>query len=135
MLTKREVLMRVKTHLETRISKLDEVKMWIDYLVNDISYEKPLLLAGKNPSIVEDVLKDTLRYIQSYGLSGFESFARELTSKYNTKLGNILYPIRVAISGKTVALPLFQSLDVLGADITIKRLSRALKMLEVEDNV
>ena len=42
------------------------------------------------------------------------------------KLGKAQAPIRVAVTGRRVGLPLFESLEVLGPDRTLARLERAL---------
>jgi glutamyl-tRNA synthetase len=38
-------------------------------------------------------------------------------------------PIRVAVCGRKVAPPLFETLEVLGREITLKRIDQALQML------
>jgi len=44
----------------------------------------------------------------------------------NLKLGKVAQPIRVAITGNTVSPPLGETLQELGRDATLKRLSRCL---------
>ena len=41
------------------------------------------------------------------------------------KLGKAQAPVRVAVTGRTVGLPLFESLEVLGRDRTLARLRSA----------
>jgi glutamyl-tRNA synthetase len=45
------------------------------------------------------------------------------------KLGKAQAPIRVAVTGRTVGPPLFESLEVLGRDETLARIDRALGRL------
>jgi glutamyl-tRNA synthetase len=45
------------------------------------------------------------------------------------KLGKAQAPVRVAVTGRTVGLPLFESLEVLGRDRTLARLRAALDRL------
>ncbi|BCB74523.1 hypothetical protein Pflav_009330 [Phytohabitans flavus] len=45
------------------------------------------------------------------------------------KLGKVQAPVRVAVTGRTVGLPLFESLEVLGRDRTLGRLLAALDRL------
>jgi glutamyl-tRNA synthetase len=40
-------------------------------------------------------------------------------------LGKAQAPVRVAVTGRSVGLPLFESLEVLGADRTLARLRAA----------
>jgi glutamyl-tRNA synthetase len=45
------------------------------------------------------------------------------------KLGKAQAPVRVAVTGRTVGLPLFESLEVLGRDRTLARLNLAVAAL------
>jgi glutamyl-tRNA synthetase len=45
------------------------------------------------------------------------------------KLGRAQAPVRVAVTGRTVGLPLFESLAVLGRERTLVRLRAALARL------
>jgi glutamyl-tRNA synthetase len=49
----------------------------------------------------------------------------ELAAEADTKLGRFQAPIRVAVTGRTVGPPLFESLAVLGRDRTLRRLAAA----------
>ena len=46
------------------------------------------------------------------------------------KLGKAQAPIRVAVTGKRVGLPLFESLEVLGPERTLERLQTARRQVE-----
>ena len=45
---------------------------------------------------------------------------------YDLKLGKAQAPVRVAVTGRSVGPPLFESLEVLGRDETLRRLDLAL---------
>ena len=47
------------------------------------------------------------------------------------KIRDFLHPLFIALSGRAVALPLFDSMVFLGADLTRIRLREALKVLGV----
>jgi glutamyl-tRNA synthetase len=51
------------------------------------------------------------------------------TTARELKLGKTQAPIRVAITGRTVGPPLFESLEILGRDETVRRLTVALTRL------
>jgi glutamyl-tRNA synthetase len=46
------------------------------------------------------------------------------------KVGSFFAPFRVAITGRTVSPPLFESMEVLGQDETIARVHNALQALQ-----
>jgi glutamyl-tRNA synthetase len=49
---------------------------------------------------------------------------------YELKLGKAQAPVRVAVTGRSVGPPLFESLEVLGREDSLNRLSSALARLE-----
>ena len=51
------------------------------------------------------------------------------TEANGLKLGKTQAPIRVAITGRTVGPPLFESLEILGRDETIRRLAAGIARL------
>ncbi len=48
----------------------------------------------------------------------------QIAEKFDLKLGKAQAPVRVAVTGRTVGLPLFESLQVLGRDETLRRIRR-----------
>jgi glutamyl-tRNA synthetase len=61
--------------------------------------------------------------------SGLEAALRNEANHLKVKAGQMFLPIRVAVCGRKTAPPLFETLEVLGRDVTRKRISRALDML------
>jgi glutamyl-tRNA synthetase len=59
-----------------------------------------------------------------------EAFIKAWAEKENLKLGDIMMPLRVAITGARVSPPLFGSLRLLGAERALARVDRALAALE-----
>jgi glutamyl-tRNA synthetase len=48
-----------------------------------------------------------------------------IAARFGLSLGKAQAPVRVAVTGRTVGLPLFESLQVLGRDETLRRLQAA----------
>jgi len=59
-----------------------------------------------------------------------ETRFRELAEELGVKLGDLLMSLRVALTGKRVSPPLFESLRLLGEDRALDRVRRALQALE-----
>ncbi len=53
----------------------------------------------------------------------------EVGASFGLSLGKAQAPVRVAVTGRTVGLPLFESLQVLGRDETLRRIEAALARL------
>ena len=116
--------------VQTRITRLDEVAPMIDFLfladapVDAATFDKVMSTPNARPLLVEvisafelaewahDPLKETLEAIGD----GFQ-----------LKLGKAQAPVRVAVTGRGVGPPLFESLVLLGRDETLRRLRSALE--------
>jgi len=60
-----------------------------------------------------------------------ENYIKTEAEKRQVKLGDLMMPLRVAITGSRVSPPLFGSLRILGPDCSEKRVQRALESLGV----
>ena len=61
-----------------------------------------------------------------------ENFIKAEAEKREVKLGELMMPLRVAITGSRVSPPLFGSLRILGAGKSVERVQRALDRLIVK---
>jgi glutamyl-tRNA synthetase len=52
--------------------------------------------------------------------------------RYSIKLGKAQAPVRVAVTGRSVGPPLFESIEVLGREETLRRLSMAVRVAEAD---
>ncbi len=59
-----------------------------------------------------------------------ENRFREAAEADGVKLGSLLMPLRVAVTGSTASPPLFASLKLLGAEETFQRIDRCLEFVE-----
>lgn len=130
----KDIIKAAKKLLDPRIKSLSEIMNWIDYLIQEelAEYDTELLLGKLDRETVKSILTDFLAFMDKNGLNEVSSFSYELVDKYDTKRGNVLWPLRVAISGKKVALPLFESIEILGFEKTVRRVRNALSKLEIQ---
>ena len=56
-----------------------------------------------------------------------KSTLEAIAERHEQKLGKAQAPVRVAVTGRTVGPPLFESLEVMGRDETLRRLRAALE--------
>jgi len=59
-----------------------------------------------------------------------ESALRNAATELGIKTGQMFQPIRVAVCGRKNAPPLFATLEVLGKEVSLKRIGQAIKRLE-----
>jgi glutamyl-tRNA synthetase len=78
-----------------------------------------------------DLLQATIdAYEQaSWEVEELKGLLEQVGAERGLKLGKAQAPVRVAVTGRSVGLPLFDSLKVLGRDRTLARLRSALTRL------
>nr|AGS51719.1 glutamyl-tRNA synthetase @ glutamyl-tRNA(Gln) synthetase [uncultured bacterium contig00037] len=62
-----------------------------------------------------------------------ENFIKSEAEKHGVKLGDLMMPLRVAITGSRVSPPLFGSLRILGAECSLARVKRALEKISITE--
>ena len=82
---------------------------------------------------VEAALK-VLRELNDWTAEALEASLRALAEARNEKPGVLFTPIRVAVTGKRIAPPLFQTLEALGQETTVERLNAAAERLARPDD-
>ena len=61
-----------------------------------------------------------------------EELFRQLADSLEVKLGAVLMPLRVAVTGSTVSPPIIGSIKLLGVEKVMARVERAIKKLNSE---
>ena len=113
---------------QTRIAVLSEIVANVDFLFLD----EPVADEASWAKAMKDGAADLLDAATA-AFSALESFTAEplkaaleaVAAERGLKLGKAQAPIRVAVTGRTVGLPLFESIEVLGRERTLARLAAA----------
>ena len=120
--------------IQERIKTLSEAVGWIDFFFQEeVEYEAEMLI-GKKMSAAESLtilrqVRETLVTLPDFDADTIEQTLRPLAEELGFKLGPMLGVVRMAVTGKTVAPPLFETLAILGQACTIARLDRAIQCL------
>jgi glutamyl-tRNA synthetase len=117
---------------QTRIGVLAEITAMVDFaflaepVIDQVSWDKVM----KEPA-AELLAEVQAAYdvIEPWQADGLRVRLEEIGATYGLKLGKAQAPVRVAVTGRTVGLPLFESLEILGRDATLRRLVRARERL------
>lgn len=116
---------------QTRVSVLAEITAMVDFAFLDdpVIDEPSWAKAMKQPAA--EILADVQEAYDVAPWQADELRARleEIAVRYGLSLGKAQAPVRVAVTGRTVGLPLFESLQVLGRDRTLLRLQAARERL------
>jgi glutamyl-tRNA synthetase len=83
---------------------------------------------GIRPEWAEPLLADVIgayESLEAWSADALKVALEDVMTRYQLKLGKAQAPVRVAVTGRSVGPPLFESLEVLGRDETLRRLSAA----------
>ncbi|GGQ87967.1 glutamate--tRNA ligase [Streptomyces asoensis] len=122
----------IAPHAQTRLKVLSEITDNVDFLFlpEPVSDEASWAKAMKEGS---DALLATAREkLESADWTSAESLKEAVLAAgeaHGLKLGKAQAPVRVAVTGRTVGLPLFESLEILGKEKTLARVDAALARL------
>lgn len=127
-----DVFAKVAPLIQTRVVTLSEVPEMIDFIfladpvIDDAAWTKTMAA-----DFAADVLRDFGDALASceWNHDALKHVLESWTESRELKLGKTQAPIRVAITGRTVGPPLFESIEILGRDETQRRLSAALSRL------
>ena len=128
------LLLRIAPLLQERLQTLDEAVEKAAFFFGPEVNPRVEELVGKQMTLEEsaDVLEKMLTIIDP--LPGFEAVIleapmRELVETLGLKPGQVFGILRVAITGQTVSPPLFESMEIIGRETSLKRIREAIKIL------
>ncbi len=120
---------------QTRVSVLSDIVDMVDFAFLDAAPidEAAWAKAMKDPAA--DILREiTELYAKvDWDAGTLHATLAEVGTRHGLKLGKAQAPVRVAVTGRTVGLPLFDSLAILGRQVTLGRLHVALDRLDRPD--
>jgi glutamyl-tRNA synthetase len=107
------------------------------FLDNDkIEYDdkavKKVLLKNDGLAVLT-VIRDKLAAMEQFTEQAIEDMLRCLAEEKQVGLGKVAQPLRVAICGTTVSLPIFESVQMLGKEDTLTRIDTTLKKFAEEN--
>jgi len=136
----RGLLRRIVPLIRERIKLLTEAEGMAGFffLEGELDYGTEILLGRKfagDPAAASGALETVLRQIsdlQPWDHETLEGTIRPLAEELALKTGDLFGLIRVAVTGRTAAPPLFETMAVLGRQRTLERLRSALQRLGSE---
>ncbi len=103
------------------------------FFIDQLDYE-PSLLVGKNMSPQSAIqaltaAQNRLSQLEAFDAWSLEGVLRPLAEELGLKTGQLFGTLRVAVTGRTAAPPLFQTMAVLGKERCLRRIEAALARL------
>jgi glutamyl-tRNA synthetase len=112
---------------QTRVAVLSEIVSMVDFLFLDKPPSDEAAWAKAMKDDAADLVAAVIAECESipWNAEALRAVVEAVGAARGLKLGKAQAPIRVAVTGRTVGLPLFESLAVLGRDRTLARLRAA----------
>ena len=118
--------------VQERVSVLSEVPAMVDFLFLDApaidpdAWDKAVAGDEAAPAILAAAADAYAALADDWTAAALHAATLAVAEAAGRKLGKAQAPIRVAVTGRRVGPPLFESLAVLGAERTLARLRTAL---------
>jgi glutamyl-tRNA synthetase len=129
-----DTVLKLVPLVRERIETLGDVLPLVDFIfAQKIQYD-PALLVQKGMDKAStlaalEAAESALAALPSFEETILEATLRPVAERLGLKAGQFFGCIRIACTGKTVSPPLFGTLDVLGKDVTLRRLREAVQAL------
>lgn len=118
---------------QSRIAVLGEIVEQVDFLFlpQPVEHEQSWAKAMKDKDGALALLRTAREKlaVADWKADALKAELEAVAAEHGLKLGKAQAPIRVAVTGRTVGLPLFESLEVLGRERTLARLDAAAERL------
>ena len=121
---------RVKTLLEFKEELGIFIQEGVDY--NDEAVEK--FLKKRDVLGILRLARERLEKIEKFTPEEIEGVCRHIIKESNLKGGDLIHPLRVAVTGKSVSAGIFEVLALLGKAKTLKRLDEVLSWKKEENS-
>jgi glutamyl-tRNA synthetase len=129
---KQDIFRGMAELVQTRVTALTEVPAMVDFFfldepaIDEASWAK----ATKDEWASAVLSETTAAYATAeWNHDSLKAVIEQVGEKHGLKLGKVQAPIRVAITGRTVGPPLFESLELLGRETALARLAAATQRL------
>ena len=131
----RKYLCRIVPLIHERLKLLNEITDLVSFFfVEDVQHNADELVGKKmTTELALGALQaslDRLSSLDNFKTDSLEEMLRPLAEELGLKTGQLFGTLRVATTGKSVAPPLFQTIEVLGRDKCLKRIGSALDVLK-----
>jgi glutamyl-tRNA synthetase len=128
-------MLRITPLIQERIKLLKDVLTVADFFFVEklAPYDPTELIPQKGDAAMAAAVLEKAEEILTtapFNHDGLDQALRAGAEVLKTKAGQMFQPIRVAVCGRKNAPPLFETLEVLGRDVCLKRIAAARQLLK-----
>lgn len=129
-----ETVIRLVPLIQERIKVLADAANLVDFFFHEEITYHPKLLVGKKMDPARSLealnrVREVLGQLSAFDEETLETSLRELATQLELKAGQLFGIVRVALTGKTVAPPLFGTMSILGKERVMSRIEMAKRTL------
>ena len=135
----RERFAAIAPFIQERLPTMSGVAEKVDFLFwpdgFDIEFDEKSWDKAFKPEWALSLLDDVIGTYGSveWSADALKAALEDIMTRYEIKLGKAQAPVRVAVTGRSVGPPLFESLEILGREETLRRLSAARERAALTD--
>lgn len=129
---------QVLKELQSRVKLVSEVvEMARYFFTDDFAYDEKVATKFLLRPEVRDEASSILEYLRTgfaetevFGEAELEAVFKSAMEKFELKLGKVIQPLRVALTGTNVSPGIYEVLEILGKDTALARIDRALAAIK-----
>jgi glutamyl-tRNA synthetase len=118
----RVITMNAGIHVLAEIDEKSQFLFENDLEINYRNIAAKKVLITQNGKVVLPVLQKLLEGVEDWSAANLESVIKKYCDEHGVKLGAVAQPLRVAMCGINVSPPIFQTIEFLGKDSTLRRM-------------
>ncbi|MCE9604506.1 MAG: glutamate--tRNA ligase [Planctomycetia bacterium] len=128
------ILTKILEAAGNRVKTFGDILDYTNFFTADeqLTYDEPAFDKSiRAPGAVELLTKysSQLATVEPYEVAPLEAFTQAFIAAEGKKIGELIHPLRVALTGKGVGLGLFDTLVILGRERSQKRIELAIKRI------
>lgn len=126
------ILVDIIRYAGDRIKVAGDILDFVDFFLPDDAF--PYDESAKAKRITEPpeaipllcAFRDELAKQENFDHAALEQLMQQFLQSHNLKIANIIHALRVAVTGKSVGLGMFETLEILGKERVLRRIDRTL---------
>jgi len=130
----KEYALRILAEIQNRIKFLVDVIDYAKYFfTDDYEYNEQVVESILDKPGIEDILEyiyDALESVPEFTEEHIKPLFKEGLEKFDVKMGGLIQPIRVALTGSNISPGIYDVLELLGKERVLDRIKRTLILMK-----
>jgi len=130
----REKIEKIVVCLLERMKTLKDIVALSDFFfLDEITYDQKAIEKHMKEEGVKEILSklgSALKSVNPFTKDNIETAFRGLAAELGIKAGKVIHPARVALTGRSDSPPMFDTVEIIGKEVCLKRLEKAFQLLQ-----